>query len=363
MGRLPRWHRVVDVARQEAALAVRLYNDPAEVRGLEGFIIHMNLAWLYLLHAEFTRDGVDFRYRDPKHPRRLMRVGDGSSPNGAQEVKCWELSRCLKERWEDCNDPVRRNVDFFIVLRNRIEHRHPEAHESLELVISGKSQALLLNFEEEVMREFGVSRSLAHTLRFPVFVGTFTPEGQEALVRLQSKLPTELRKFIAVFDAGLPDEIRQDHRYEFRPRVILEKGARGPDSLVMQFTRPEDMTDAELAAAEELGKRGQAIVIEKIKPVVGADLFRPQEVVDSVKKSIPFDFNMSHATAAWKIGSIRPESGSAHPERTLEQYSLYSKLSRSYGYTQALISRLVEKCQTPEGFRAMTGRDPVPKKG
>ena len=42
MGRLPRWHRVVDVACQEAALAGRLCNDPAEKRGLEGFIVHMN---------------------------------------------------------------------------------------------------------------------------------------------------------------------------------------------------------------------------------------------------------------------------------------------------------------------------------
>lgn len=361
MSRLPRWHRVVRVACQEAALAVRLYNDPAEDRALEAFIVHMNLAWLYLLHAEFTRDEVDYRYHERDHPTRLVRIADGSSPNGPGEVKHWELSRCLKERWADKNNPVRRNIDFFISLRNRIEHRHPAGHESLELAISGKSQALLLNFEEEVIRQFGTSHSLAHTLRFPVFVGTFTPEGQETLVRLQSKLPAELRKFIADFDAGLPEVTRQDHRFEFRPRVILEKGPRSPDALVMQFTRPEDMTEEEIAAAEELAKRGQAVVVEKIKPVVGADLYRPQEVVDAIKAAIPFEFNMSHATAAWKLRKIRPESGDAHPERTMEQFCLYNRLSRSYGYTETWIKYLIENCQTADGFEKVTGRTPAPK--
>ena len=32
----------------EAALAVRLYNDPAEKHAFEGFIVHMHLAWLYI---------------------------------------------------------------------------------------------------------------------------------------------------------------------------------------------------------------------------------------------------------------------------------------------------------------------------
>ncbi|MFC3761579.1 DUF3644 domain-containing protein [Tenggerimyces flavus] len=52
---------MVAASRDEASLAVRLYNDPAEMRSFEGFVIHMHLAWLYLLHAEFIRDGVDHR--------------------------------------------------------------------------------------------------------------------------------------------------------------------------------------------------------------------------------------------------------------------------------------------------------------
>ncbi len=58
MARPPRWQATLDASVEEACLAVRLYNDPAESRSFEGFVIHMHLAWLYLLHAEFIRERI-----------------------------------------------------------------------------------------------------------------------------------------------------------------------------------------------------------------------------------------------------------------------------------------------------------------
>jgi hypothetical protein len=106
---------MVQASRDEAKLAVRLYNDPAETRSFEGFVVHMHLAWLYLLHGEFTRDGVDYRYRRRDNPRLLEKI-DG-------EPRRWELAKCVLTRWE-LDDPVRRNIEFFIGLRNKIEHRY-----------------------------------------------------------------------------------------------------------------------------------------------------------------------------------------------------------------------------------------------
>src|ERR1044072_8696423 len=107
------WH-IVQASRDEACLAARLYNDPAELRSFEAFVVHMHLAWLYLLHAELTRDGVDYRYRRNDNPRRLLKV-DG-------EPKQWELAKCAAWRWPDSGDPVRSNLAFFIGLRNKIVH-------------------------------------------------------------------------------------------------------------------------------------------------------------------------------------------------------------------------------------------------
>jgi hypothetical protein len=58
MARPKRYQPMMHASQAEACLAVRLYNDPAEERSFEGFVVHMHLAFLYLLHAELCRDGV-----------------------------------------------------------------------------------------------------------------------------------------------------------------------------------------------------------------------------------------------------------------------------------------------------------------
>lgn len=349
----PKWHATLIAARHEAVLAVHLYNDAGEPRSFEGFVVHMHMAWLYLLHARFTRDGIEFRYRDRLRPRRFVKV-DG-------EYKRWELSRCVEERWSDPEEPTRKNIEFFIALRNRVEHRHTSADANLKLSVAGHAQAHLLNFEEELVATFGQEHSLATTLRFPIFVGSFTTEGTEALVRLRSKLPADLRRFIAEFHDGLSDELARDSRFELRLRVVLEQVQRDAEALAIQFTRWDDLTDEQRKLVEELGRRGQTIVREQKRSVVGHGLLRPQEAERQVADAVPFEFNSNHFLRARQVKKIRPPSGDAHPERTDERYCIYDEFSRSYGYTAAWVKYLIKKCTTEQGFRDATGREPKAK--
>lgn len=153
------WHQLaqqpqLQAAKNEARLAVDLYNRPTEPRSLEGLVVHMHLAWLYMLHAQFLRDGVDFRYRE-KDGRRFVKV-DG-------EPKTWELTRCLEEAF-GAGDPVRRNIEFFIKLRNTIEHRYESL---LAAVVAGKVQAHVLNFEEMLVRLVGAKEQRAPACATP----------------------------------------------------------------------------------------------------------------------------------------------------------------------------------------------------
>jgi Domain of unknown function (DUF3644) len=111
MAARPKWWHMLHGSRREALLAVDLYNRAAAERSLEGFVVHMHMAWLYLHHARFLRDGVDYRYRHDNG--RFVRV-DG-------EIKTWELARCLREAFPTDSDPVRANVEFFIKVRNKID--------------------------------------------------------------------------------------------------------------------------------------------------------------------------------------------------------------------------------------------------
>lgn len=346
----PVWARMVDSARDEATLAVRLYNDPHAKRSFEGFVIHMHVAWLYLLHARFARDGVDTRYRMKDHPARILRV-DG-------EAKRWELTRCAEERWEDPVHPVRRNLEFFVGLRNRIEHRHSHGDHNLIHAVSGHSQALLLNFEEELTSCFGHERSMAATIRFPVFIGTFTAEGEEALRRLNTALPTDLQHFLAEYHDGLTEN---DSRFQLRMRVVLEQAKDSPDALSIQFTRWDDLTDAEKAVVARLGRRGQTIIREQKRSVVGHGLLRPTQAEQMVASAVPFVFNSRHFLDSWRRKGIRPSKGSPHPERTDERYCLYNELSGNYGYTGAWVKWLIKHCSSETEFVKTTGRPARPK--
>lgn len=353
MARPPRWQATLDASVEEACLAVRLYNDPAESRSFEGFVIHMHLAWLYLLHAQFVRDDVDFRYWDPQFKKRLLKI-DG-------EAKRWELERSMKERWPADSDPVRANLSLFIKLRNRLEHRHAHADDALMLNLAGHAHALLVNFETELTEQFGDNQSLAMRLRIPIFVGTFTSEGEQALRKFRSTLPNDIKSFVTSYEAGLDDSVTNDSRYEFRIRAIVELAPKDPDAIAMQFTKYDDMTDDERAFAEELGRRGQVIVRDRKQNVSGFGRVMPTSAVNEIQAAIPYVFNMAHFTDSWKESKIRPPNGDANPSRTNTDFCEYDEPTRTYRYTKAWVQRLIKKCSTPEGFLEMTGREARPK--
>lgn len=343
--------QMVEASRDEASLAVRLYNDPSEGRSFEGFVVHMHLAWLYLLHAELDRDKVDFRFwRTQGRVRRLERV-DG-------EPKRWDLATSMRHRWPDEKDPVRANLGFFIGLRNKVEHRFARQQEALTAAVGGQAQALLLNYEEELTSQFGVSSSLATRLRFPVFIGSFTDEGERTLRRLRKQLPAPLRTFISEYDAGLDDSITQDPRYELRLRVLQELAPKDPDALAVQFTRYDDLTEQQREAVEAIGKKGYVVVRERKRPIVGHGLLKPTQAAKAVQARIPFVFSTAHFTNAWKRLGVRPPVGDQNPEKTDEKYCIYDERHKDYGYTQAYVDKLVRECATDDGFRKLLGTPP-----
>jgi Protein of unknown function (DUF3644) len=108
----PRWWHQLQASKHEVLLAVDLYNRVSGERRLEAFIVHMQIGWLYLLQAKFERDGVDYWFRGPGG--RRIRGEDG-------EFRSWSLRKSLAEEFPNPNHPVRRNVVFFIGLRDKVE--------------------------------------------------------------------------------------------------------------------------------------------------------------------------------------------------------------------------------------------------
>src|SRR3989442_1165455 len=108
----------------------------------------MIIAWTALFHAIFTKRRIK-PYHRRRGSRRFERV------NG--EYKTWELAECLHQFYKDKNPSQRKNLEFFIRLRNKIEHRFLP---SLDVEIFGECQAMLLNFEELLTSEFSEKYAL-----------------------------------------------------------------------------------------------------------------------------------------------------------------------------------------------------------
>lgn len=114
-------------------------------------------AWLYLLQAEFQRDGVDQRHKDR----------DGNIVMKDKQAKLWDVFLCAKYSYPNANHPVRANLDLFVLLRNKVEHRFEQA---LKEVAGGRAHALVINYEQRIRAVFGDEHSLANRLRLPLFV-------------------------------------------------------------------------------------------------------------------------------------------------------------------------------------------------
>jgi len=329
---------------------VEFFNRPAGRRPLEAYLVHMHIAWLYLLQAEFVRHEINFYYRDPQRPSRYAKV-DG-------ERKSWELTRCVRERWPDADDPVRRNLELTIRLRNKIEHRYEPG---LRVLAAGFTQSLILNYEEEVVAQFGDQFSVAQIVHMPVALSTYTREGLARLEAAQRMLPKRLRDYFVQYRNALAPEVRDDRRFEFRIEIVQKRAPKSDADLAVSFVREEELSEDERRAYETLEKTGRVILQEKTRPVLNLGRLKPTAVCEQVEAAIPFCFRpSSEFPMAWKRLKVRPPSKTKGNARiqTDERYCVYDEPHDDYVYTQAFVTLLVERCATTEGFEGLIGREP-----
>ena len=342
------WRATLRASKDEALLAADLYNQPSLRGRLEGFLVHMQRAWLRLFEAHFQHT------KQPHH--RLLDDGRYERVDGQRVL--WDLATFIAHAWDE-SDPKRKNLELCCSMSGRIGSRHEDASAA---IIAGKAQALIANFENELTRLFGPEHSLGDRLRFPLFVGAFSEEGAAQLAHVLTRAPKSLVALIARFEATLAPSVLNDNRYDFRLHLVPHTGANTESVMALTFHREDELTDDERRALAVLGETGTVIVREQVRPVANADLLKATQVARLVEARIPFRFRGTNAFArVWKATKVRPAAGSAHPERTDERYCVYDKAHNDYLYTQAYVERLVDELSTDDGYRALVGAAPIRK--
>ena len=103
-------------SREAALNAVQVFNNPLATFKTEAFIVLMTIAWTYLLHAYYHRQGIEYRYFRQGPIRRKF----DRTPTG--EYRYWDLAKCLREPICPLNEATKCNLRFLIELRNEIVH-------------------------------------------------------------------------------------------------------------------------------------------------------------------------------------------------------------------------------------------------
>jgi hypothetical protein len=262
------------------------------------------------------------------------------------DFKHWELDECLRQYFgSNSGDPVRKNLEFFIPLRNKIEHRSmPE----LDSSIFGECQAMLLNFDELIEKEFGDKYRLRECLSFSLQLFPSADSLVDAVARNPASRP--IVEFIQRYRSTVSPEIQASGKYAFKAFLIQVANHQSENATPIQFVHYDKLSD------EQKKQINQLVAIIKLKqvPVLNLNLMKAGEVVKRVQQKLgnpkvlrmgreANKFTSGTHTACWKKYQARPLSGDPNPHATKPEYCVYDPLHKDYGYTNAWVDFLVEK--------------------
>lgn len=342
----------LEKCRSAAVAAVEAYNRPGPRFRTAQFLVMIVLAWTALFHAIFYK-----RRRRPWYRTKASGTGKGIRYLRVDgDPKHWDLSECLSQFYGNQSPAERRNLEFLIGLRNKIEHRHlPQ----LDASLFGECQASLLNLEELLVQEFGQTSSLAESLSIALQFSQIIPaEKKKAAQRLAQSTAKSVADYIEKFRGGLPSTVLNSMRYSYSVYLVprLANRASSADAAV-QFIKLDEANPEELQRLEKLN----VLIKEKHIPIANLDLHKPGQVVEELRKRLPYKVTLATHTSAWQHFKVRPQKGDAHPERTRSEYCVFDEAHQDYLYTPSWIEKLVVELAKADVFATVTGRPPVPE--
>jgi hypothetical protein len=332
--------------KQSAIAAVEVYNRPGPRFRTEHYVILIIIAWTALFHAIFYRRGVKPLFK------RKGKGGKGTRYVKIDgEPKHWDLTECLREFYGSTNPPERRNLEFLIGLRNKIEHRHLP---HLDATLYGECQASLINLEALLLTEFGSKFALGDQLGVALQFSQIVPDEKAKVLKAAVKTAAApVATYIETFRSNLPPTILESMKYSFSvflvPRVAnREKAA---DASVT-FVRVDEASPEDLQRLLKLN----ILIRDKHIPIANLDLRKPGDVVARVAAKLPHEFNQHHHTCAWRHFAVRPAKNAAKPEKTDSRYCIYDGAHDDYLYTDAWIDRLINELSDPARFESITAQ-------
>lgn len=320
-----------------ALLAVEIYNKPKAPFRVESYITHMIMAWTKLLQAHFNQTiGETYFYKEKNGRYKLI---DG-------ERKAWELKTCIT-KYGQLSDPVKVNLDFFIKLRNKIEHRTIDKEE-IGIMIFGECQSLLYNFENELIKIFGVEYALNESLAYSLqFSRLRTAKQVQASKQLLSSEYKEIKDFIEKYRDNIKDDIFRTQEFSIKLIQVPKIGNTGRNDLAVEFVNWNTLSEEDRDKYDKLTTIVKDRVIKA--EVINPGKLKPGKVINKVNEKLTFKFNHTDHKHIQAILAIRPykEFGNdIDPFETNTKYCHYDEAHNDYLYQESWVDFLVANITT-----------------
>jgi hypothetical protein len=327
----------LEASIDSALLAVEIYNKPRTTFRSEAFIVLMIMAWTRLLHAFFNSTIGDRYYYKKKNGRYDLIDG---------ERKSWELNTCIR-KYGKLIEPVEKNIQFFISLRNKIEHRHIDKRE-VDTLIFGECQALLYNYETTLMELFGEQYALNESLVYSLqFSHLRTPTQEKANKAALSKDLADVVSYVEKYRNALNDEVYNSQEYSIKLIQIPKISNTSRADAAIEFVKWDELKEEDRAAYDQVA----VIIKDKKVKIEAANVKRlkPGEVVQRVNANLadsPLTPNLH--VVLYKLFKIRPPNGADDPFETVAEFCLYDETHNDYVYQDKWVEFVVHFFQTSE---------------
>ena len=329
-----RTKQILDSSIDSALLAVEVYNKPRTPFRVENYISLMIIAWTRLFHAYFYHAKGDVFYYKKKNSTRYERI-DG-------EKKAWALKKCI-EQYERLDEVIKANLNFFIKLRNKIEHRHIRK-EDIGLEIFGECQALLYNYESMLIEFFGNKYALNENLAFSLqFSRVRTDEQIQANKRMLSRDIKELKEFIEKYRSELDEDIFNSQEYSIRliqiPKILNNPKKNVPS---IEFVNWSNLSEDDKNNYEKVTAliKNKTVKVEAVNP----GKLRAGAVVHKIKEETGVkNFNHYDHKCLYYLFSIRPISEeNLDLFETNTKYCHYDEAHEDYVYRELWAEFLIK---------------------
>lgn len=269
-------------AREAMIAAVHTFNSAGLYFRAELFIVTAVIAWTYLMHAFYKREGVDYRYKS----------GGAIAKTSSGADKYWELGQCLAHGRCPLEKGVINNLNFLCEIRHEIEHRTTSR---IDDALSAKLQACCINFNDAIKTLFG--KEFALEKRLPIALQFVTFDGTQRASLIGAGLPGHITTAMENFHNSLTDDEQKDPKFRYRVAFVpMVSGKASKADLAVAFVKP---------GSPEADAVERVLLKEVERPK-----FRPSEVVCKVKAAGYPAFNIrDHSLLAQHLDARNPGRG------------------------------------------------------